>query len=92
MKRAPLSRLRARPDARRPALDYPMLIARLNAAQAGSMVLCAGPSEADPCPSEGYAFMELIEGGPAWRRAILGQAGSFNREVAERDLALSPGA
>ena len=69
-----------------------MLVARLNAAQAGAMALWAGPAEAEAGAGEGDAFMELIEGGAAWRRAILGQAGSFNREVAERETILSPGA
>lgn len=85
MKRTVISSLRAAAEAPRSPLDYPMLVARLNAAQTAALALCAGPVDTAPTPGEGDAFMELISGGPAWRRAILGQAGSFNREMAERD-------
>lgn len=71
------------------ARDYAMLVALLNAAQAGQAALFTAAAEPETAP-EGDSFIELIAGGPAWRRAILGQGGSFNREIAERDFDGAP--
>ena len=68
----------------RATLDYPMLVALLNAAQGADASFMPPLEEPDAPPPEG-SFVELIEGGPAWRRAILGQGGSFNPGLAERD-------
>lgn len=65
------------------ALDYPMLIALLNAVQGGGAPRGQDTAGADDA-GEGNVI-DLIEGGPAWRQAIIGQAGSFNREVAQRE-------
>ncbi|WP_207791118.1 hypothetical protein [Allosphingosinicella flava] len=67
------------------AQDYATLVALLNATQAGHSALFPMADESET-PPEGDSFIELIAGGPAWRQAILGQSGSFNRDIAERDF------
>ncbi|HEY6916355.1 MAG TPA: hypothetical protein VI381_01815 [Allosphingosinicella sp.] len=75
-------KIRFRTEARTStALDYPMLIALLNAAQGSA----AAPVRDGSASAVEGNVIDLIEGGPAWRRAILGQGGSFNRDVAERE-------
>ena len=79
-----------RPRAPNAGLDYLMLVARLNATQSAT---APAPVEAEAqagTAQGGDAFIALIEGGPEWKRAILGQAGSFNREIAERE-SVDPG-
>jgi hypothetical protein len=74
------------------ALDYPMLVALLNAAQTGAALSQADAADDVPQPpaEDGGDVIALIAGAPSWRRAILGQGGSFNRGIAERDMPEDP--
>ncbi|WP_106638598.1 hypothetical protein [Allosphingosinicella vermicomposti] len=88
MDMTPHRRPRLKAADRQSALDYPMLVALLNAAQgSGPAAFAPVIDGGEPTPAAAEdCFVDLIEGGPAWRRAILGQGGSFNRDVAEREI------
>lgn len=70
-------------DHAEPLLDYGILVAALAAHQAASPAARAAAA-ARPRRWEraNDALAELLSGGPAWRRALRAQRGSFNARIA----------
>ncbi|HEX8194228.1 MAG TPA: hypothetical protein VF552_15140 [Allosphingosinicella sp.] len=76
-------RMLARDHAAPAPLDYGLLVATLAAHQAESATARAAATRRGwERPND--ALAELLIAGPAWRRAVRAQRGSFNPRVAQR--------
>ena len=78
-------RMLAREHAAPAGIDYGLLVATLSAHQAESATARAAATRRGwERPND--ALAELLCAGPAWRRAVRAQHGSFNPRLAQRPL------